>query len=274
MKKGINEWSLPNEWSIQKKLEVVRQASFEGFEIVYSEEGFLNHQTKENDLVELKKQFDENHLEIPSIATGLLWKYPLTHLDRRIRECGIEIVKQMIRFAAYLKVRSILIVPGIVDTDTPYERAYELSQESILKVASFAKEHQVTIAVENVWNKFLLSPLEMRRFIEEINHESVKVYFDVGNILAIGYPEHWIQILGSLIDKVHVKDFKREIGTYHGFLPLLQGDVSWIKVMQSLKNIGYDDYLTVEFSPNRLYPVESIKNLSRALDVIMEGKVE
>lgn len=269
MKKGINEWSFPAGWSIERKLEMARHFSFEGVELAFSEESFLTFQRKEKDLDWLMERLQENHLQIPSIATDLLWKYPLTHSDPAVREKGRQIVKEMIRLASYLRAETILVVPGMVDEKTPYDLAYERSQTALLNLAAFAKEHQVTIAVENVWNRLLLSPLEMRRWIDEMNHESVKVYFDVGNVLAYGYPEQWIRILGHRIEKVHVKDFRREIGTIHGFLPLLQGDVPWDKVMGALGEIGYGDYLTIEVPPHPRYPVESIKQGASALDAIM-----
>ncbi len=108
---------------------------------------------------------------------------------------------------------------------------------------------QVVIAIENVWNKFLLSPLEMRDFIDSFKSNAVGAYFDVGNVLLIGYPEQWIRILGHRIKRVHVKDFKRSVGTVEGFVDLLEGDVDFTAVKEALADIGYDGYLTAELLP-------------------------
>src|SRR5690606_16928419 len=102
----------------------------------------------------------------------------------------------------------------------------------------------VQVCVENVWNKFLLSPLEMRGFLDGLKSSSVGSYFDVGNVLATGYPEHWIQLLGSRIKRVHFKDYRRAVGTADGFCDLLSGDVNWPGVVSALCSIGYDGWVT------------------------------
>jgi len=107
----------------------------------------------------------------------------------------------------------------------------------------------VALCIENVWNKFLLSPLEMRDFIDSFNSEMVGAYFDVGNVLLTGYPEHWIRILESRIKRVHVKDFRRSVGTVDGFVDLLEGDVDFQAVKEALSDIGYDGYVTAEMLP-------------------------
>jgi L-ribulose-5-phosphate 3-epimerase len=129
--------------------------------------------------------------------------------------------------------------------------------------------------VENVWNKFLLSPLEMRRFIDEIDLPSVGVFFDVGNILLYGFPDQWIRILGKRIKRVHVKDFRTQVGTLHGFTGLLQGDVDWPAVIAALTDIGYDSYLTAEVLPAYRYHSDRlIHECGAAMDAIMGGAAD
>jgi hexulose-6-phosphate isomerase len=123
----------------------------------------------------------------------------------------------------------------------------------------------VAIGVENVWNKFLLSPLEMRDFLDKIASENVACYFDVGNVVLTGYPEQWIDILGHRIKRVHLKDFKRSVGTLDGFCDLLDGDVDYAAVMAALRRVGYDGPLTAEF-----FNCEGkLEQLSSAMDRIL-----
>ncbi|MGB9677847.1 MAG: sugar phosphate isomerase/epimerase family protein, partial [Candidatus Ratteibacteria bacterium] len=122
------------------------------------------------------------------------------------------------------------------------------------------------------WNKFLLSPIEMKKYVEEIGSEYVKVYFDVGNILVIGFPEMWIRILGRLIKRIHLKDFKLSIGNINGFCDLLEGDVNWPEVIKALKEIGYNSYLTAEVGPYKYFPETKIYNTSLAMDKILGRK--
>jgi len=138
-------------------------------------------------------------------------------------------------------------------------------------MSSLAKKFKVYIAVENVWNKFLLSPLEMRKFIDEIGSEYVVSYFDVGNVLISGYPQDWIHILGKRIKKIHIKDFKTEIGNITGFVNLLEGDVNWQAVISALKEINYDNYVVAELMPPfKHYSEMLIKETSLKMDKILE----
>ncbi|HUE13217.1 MAG TPA: sugar phosphate isomerase/epimerase family protein, partial [Planctomycetaceae bacterium] len=131
----------------------------------------------------------------------------------------------------------------------------------------------VRLCVENVWNKFLLSPIEMRQFVAQFGSEWVGTYFDVGNSLAVGYPEHWIPVLGSTIRRVHVKDYRRAVGTTDGFVELLSGDVNWPGVMGALRSVGYDGWLTAEMIPPvpfyKYNPEVLIHNTSRAMDALL-----
>ena len=166
----------------------------------------------------------------------------------------------MLEVASWLKVNTILVVPGAVDVIfdptrpvVSYEVVYQRAQESLKKLVPLAEKFKVNIAIENVWNKFLLSPLEMRHFVDEFDSEYLGVYFDVGNVILYGYPEQWIKILGKRIKKVHFKDFKREIGTLAGFVNLLYGDVNWPAVIKALQDVQYDDYVIAELFPPQYY---------------------
>ena len=156
----------------------------------------------------------------------------------------------------WLGADAYLYVPGAVEVFflseaevIPYDVCYQRASEAISQLVPTAEKLGVTIAVENVWNKFLLSPLEMRDFIDNFDSIQVGAYFDVGNVLLTGYPEQWIRILGSRIKRVHIKDFKRSIGTADGFVDLLEGDVDFVAVKKALAEINYDSYVTAEMIP-------------------------
>ncbi|MDN5276055.1 MAG: L-ribulose-5-phosphate 3-epimerase [Clostridiales bacterium] len=156
------------------------------------------------------------------------------------------------------------LYPGTADV------AYERALEAFMQLKEEAEATKVSICLENVWNKFLLSPLEMRDFIDKINSPYVGVYLDVGNVIYTGYPEHWIRILGKRIKKVHFKDFRRKVGTLEGFVDLLAGDVNFPEVMQAFKEVGYDDYVTAEMIPNYThYTNQIIYNTSKSMDRIL-----
>ena len=157
------------------------------------------------------------------------------------------------------------MVPGAVkvafDPDSElveYDVAYERALEALTELAPYAEQLKVAIGVENVWNKFLLSPMEMAEFIDKVGSDYVGSYFDVGNVLYIGYPEHWIKVLAGRIKKVHLKDYRVEAGGLHGFVDLLAGEVNWPAVMQQFEKIGYDGWVSAEMIPPYTYYPEAI----------------
>jgi L-ribulose-5-phosphate 3-epimerase len=279
MKKSVNLWILPGNVKFEDGLKMIKDAGFEAVEVNTTEEGgVLNLNCKEDEAKKVAETIRKNGLEIASLLVGQFWKYPLSSPNPEIRKKGEELLEKGIKIAKYLGTDAILVVPGVVASLSgegeivSYDIAYKNSQESIKKYVELAEKNNVYICVENVWNKFLLSPIEMKRFVEEIGSEYVKVYFDVGNILIIGFPEMWIRILGKLIKRIHLKDFKLSVGNINGFCDLLEGDVNWYEVIKALKEIGYDSYLTAELGPYKCYPETKIYNTSLAMDKILGRK--
>lgn len=284
MKKGINAWCFPGDFSIKNCMQLAKQAGFDSIELNISEKeknkgitDELNFEenmgltidTTDDELKEIYNLSVEIGIEISSVSTGLHWAYPVTSSDEETSRKGIYIVEKMIHAAKMFKTDAILVVPGTVDETVSYKAAYERSLEIFKKLGKIAEEQKVYICLENVWNKFLLSPLEMNRFLEEINSDYVKAYFDVGNVLQYSYPEYWIEILKDKIKRVHVKDFNMSIGNINGFTGLLQGDVDWKKVMNALNKVGYDGYITAELSPYKSDPEGIAIDTSRHLDFII-----
>jgi len=173
-----------------------------------------------------------------------------------------------------------LVIPGMVNADfisnceiVEYDLAYERAFDAIKKELQFAKEKKVEIGIENVWNKFLLSPLEMRDFIDKLSSAHAGAYFDVGNVVYSGYPEHWIKILNKRIKKVHLKDYRRIAGGLHGFVDLLAGDVDFPAVIKALREINYDGWLTAEMlPPYQHYTDQILINTSLSMDRIINMK--
>jgi hexulose-6-phosphate isomerase len=208
-------------------------------------------------------------LTIPSLATALHWQSPLT--DPVHGPKGREIVRRMLELAEAAGAGAILVVPGLVTEQVPYDTAYERAAEALSDLAATAKAHKVIIGVENVWNRFLLSPLEFRRFLDDIGSDWVKAYFDCGNVLVNGFPDQWIRMLGSRLARVHVKDFRQSVDNIHGFVPLLQGDVNWPAVKQALHDVNYNGYVSVEVPPPAHFPEAALRQAAQALDLILSA---
>ncbi len=278
MKKGINRWSLPADWSIRQCMEAAKAAGFEGIELALDETGELSLETSDAEVKAIRAMADEIGLELNSLATGLFWQYPLTASDPEIRKKSKSIIRKALQVAKGLGADTVLVVPGVVSAPfagaerTSYADAWDRALAGLREVAPEAEKLGVSIGVENVWNKFLLSPVEMREFIDAVDSEYVGAYFDVGNVILYGFPEDWIRILGSRIKKVHFKDFRGAVGTLAGFVNLLEGDVNWPEVVTALEEIGYEDYVYTELSPYKYYGDNLIYDISRAMDRILGKK--
>ena len=281
MKKSINIWSFCGDWNLEQKLALAKEAGFSGFEIDLSEDGPVNLTSTTEDLKAVRAASEKSGLPFSGLATGLYWGSNPASADPAIRAKAADILKKQIECASALGIDAILVVPGSVGVDfipggeiVPYEIAYDRARSFITQAVTQAEKAGVTICIENVWNKFLLSPLEMRSFIDSFGSERVGSYFDVGNALATGYPEHWISALGPRIQRVHFKDYRRAVGSVDGFCDLLSGDVNWPAVITSLQAIGYADWVAAEMIPPVPFykhcPEVLIHNTSRAMDGIFK----
>ena len=272
MKKGIRVWSMPAEWDYEKIFFEAAAAGFEGVEIALGSTG-LSMETTDEEILNIKAIADKNNIKIFSVATTMLFDYPLTAHMPETREMGLSVARKIIDIAALVGAESVLVVPGVVSCAwrpdlgvVPYDIAYERALDGVKKLAPYAEEKKIVIGIENVWNRFLLSPLEMKAFVDEIGSDYVKAYFDAGNVLLFGHPDHWARVLGDRITKVHVKDFKVNVGNLSGFVPLLEGDLDFPLFIRTLKQIGYDGWITPEVSSEKT-PAE----ISAALDCIINN---
>jgi len=280
MKTSISIWSFPGEWSLEQKLSSAAEAGFEGLEIDLTEDGPVHLKANASELAKVRDTFAQHNLALPSLATGLYWGANAASASEETRKRAREILQRQIEVASELHTDAILVVPGAVGADfipnaeaVRYDLAWERATQLIEGALPLAEKHGVTIGIENVWNQFLLSPLEMKAFVDQFQSSRVRSYFDVGNALANGHPQHWISILGSKISRVHFKDYRKAVGTVDGFCDLLSGDVNWPEVVKALKEVGYDGWITAEMIPPvpfyKHHPGVLIHNTNRAMRAIL-----
>jgi hexulose-6-phosphate isomerase len=280
LKKGINILSFPTDMTLRRCIELAAQAGFDGIELGMRESGELSITSTADQIKAIQELAANEGVEISGlVAPGLYGRYPFTSSNKTIRQQALELTKRHLATAAQLNVDVVLMITGGVGPsvgpgkeEIRYDQAFERSVEAFAEVGRLAHEAGVIVGVENVWNNFLVSPLDMTRLVDEIGNPFVRAYLDVGNVVLFGFPEQWIRILGKRIARVHVKDFKKSVGTINGFVDLLEGDVNWPSVMAALSDIGYDDYLTVEMSPlYPTYPEQRIFNTAASLERILHG---
>ena len=249
LKKGISYWAFRNK-SYEEAFSCAKEQGFDGVEVTLDGDGELTPGTSDEKVLEIGKLAKKYGIELYSVATGLYWQYSFASNDPAVREKANSILHRQLEIAKLLSCDSILVVPAVVDGETPYDVVYDRALDAMRCGAEYAKECGVTIGVENVWNKFLLSPLEYRGFIDKAGSPYVKAYFDVGNVVYEGWPEQWIDILGSRICKIHIKDYIRETRTLAGFCDIGKGDVDFKKVLAALTRAKYESFCTAEVFPS------------------------
>jgi hexulose-6-phosphate isomerase len=275
--KGINYWSYPGSPTLDEFFAMAKRDGYECVEPAIGDSGELNLDVTQAFCEDARALATRHGLQIKTMASGTYWSYNLASALESDRTKAINALERMLRITSWFGASTLLTIPGAVDVffmpevaAQNYSVVWDRCSEGIEKVLPLAQECEVAIGIENVWNKFLLSPLEMKQFIDQFESPWIGSYFDVGNVMAFGHPEHWIHILGHRIKAVHVKDFRCAVGTVEGFVDLCEGDVPWTAVMAALREVGYDGPLTAELIPHYpSNPALRCANASRALDVIL-----
>jgi len=241
---------------IAEAMREAKELGFEAIELAIGSKGVLTEKATQAQCEDIVATAQEIGIEISSVASGESWGCSPTANDAETREKIIDFTRKALQITKWLGTDAYLFVPGAVDVFflpeaevIPYDVCYQRAIEAIKQLLPTAEERCVAICIENVWNKFLLSPLEMRDFIDGFDSQMIGAYFDAGNVLLTGYPDQWIRILGKRIKRVHAKDFKCSVGTAEGFVDLLEGDVDFEAVKKALADVDYDGYVTAELLP-------------------------
>ncbi len=244
---------LPRALSDAEKFRLAKKCGFDGIEAG----PMKDHKAA----AEQAKIAREEGTPIHSLLYG--WWPPFTNRDPKVVGKSIEAMENALRCARVMGADAVLLVPTRVTEDFSYQDAYKWSQEYIHKLVPTAEQTRVIVAIENVWNKFLLSPIEFARYVDELKSRWVKAYFDVGNVIIYGHAHHWIRTLGKRLVKIHLKDFKR---SGYQWKNLLDGDVNWPQVRKALDEVGYSGWMTAELGGgDEAYLTDVAKRIDRII---------
>jgi L-ribulose-5-phosphate 3-epimerase len=263
IRKGIMYATIQAPGSVMEKFKVVKEAGFAGIEP-------MSHM-QQNEVLEA---FAATGLKAASVCCNTHWKQPLSDPDAAVRKAGLEGLEQSLRDAKAYGATSVLLVPAVVNKKVSYADAYTRSQAEIRKALPMAKDLGVKIAIENVWNQFLMSPLEAARYIDEFQSPAIGWHLDLGNVVNYGFPEQWVRILNKRITKLHIKEYSRakrdKQGPYAGFeVPFLAGDNDWPAVMAALDEVGYTGWGIAEQGGGN--SLEGLKTLAAGMDQIFSS---
>lgn len=279
MFKGITLRTFPPDLDWKESISLAASSGFDSVELNF--DGRLDLNTPDSILMEIRKYAKSRNIIIDSVYSRRQWATPISSANSEIRKEGESVLSRLVDIAAVLEARVILVIPGAVDNSciatenleiTPYEDVYKRSLETISRISVNAEKLGIVLAIENVPGKFLLSPLEMKSFIEKTESPAVGCYFDVANCLYChGYPEQWIRILGKHIKAVHLKDYKLASGNLTGFVNIFEGDVNWPEVTKALSETEYDLSMTSEvLPPYKHHPEQLWESVSKRIDLLID----
>ena len=281
MIKGISylsfENGLSNNESIDSALIQTQSNGFEALELSVSNEGVINTNLSESECSTIRQKIDDSGVFVDSIATGMSWGISPTSDDAEVRKNSIKLHQDAIRVASHLDCKALLFVPGVVKSPISpeivrYDRALDRLREAINQMLPIAEELDVDLCMENVWNGFFYSPIELRDFVDSFESDKLGVYLDVGNLIGYQqYPPHWIELLNSRIKRVQIKDFQENFdwtGSF-SFCDLGAGDVPWKETVSALKSIQYKSTIIAEMLP---WDETILSRTSVAMDQIFDFK--
>ena len=261
MIKGISylsfENGLSNNESIDSALSQTKSNGFDALELSVSSEGVINTNSTKPECEIIRKKIDDSGIFVDSIATGMSWSDSPTSDDESIRKKSISLHQEAIKVASYLECKALLFVPGVVKSPISpeivrYDRALERLREAINQMLPIAEDLNVDLCMENVWNGFFYSPIELRDFVDSFDSSRLGVYLDIGNLIGYQqYPPHWVELLNSRIKRVQIKDFQENFdwtGSF-SFCDIGAGDVPWRETIAALNSIEYNSTIIAEMLP-------------------------
>ncbi len=262
-KKAVVIYMLGDKLPYADRFRMARDAGFDGIEAQTVSDPKIAEQ--------IRDAASKAGLEIHSVMNMDHWRYPLSSSDPAEVDKSVAGMETSLRNAKLWGADTVLLVPGVVNAKTAYRDAYTRSQEVIRKrILPLAQELRIVIGIEEVWNKFLLSPLEFAQYVDSFKSPWVRAYFDVGNVLLYGYPQDWIRTLGKRIHRVHIKDFlmDRDQGRFY-WKNLGEGELDWVEVRKALDEVGYRGYITAEIEAG---DAAYLKDVAARMDRIIAGQ--
>ncbi len=277
--KSINYWTfgpqaLEGKYDIVRAMNEAKDAGFDCIELCIAPAGELKFSSSEKQCKKLRDESKKIGIDICSVATGVYWSVNPASPKKSVRDKALKYTKQALQVTKWLGTNAFLYVPGAVKPEfdpeapvIPYGDVYERALKQAKAAAKTAEKLKVYLCVENVWNMFLYSPIEMRDFVKKVGSPYVGQYFDPGNVVKNGYPDHWIPVLGKMIKRVHCKDYKSDPGGFpEGFeVPIGKGETNWPLIIKQLKKIKYNGPVSAEIICFTEDP-KRVKRVSREMD--------
>jgi hexulose-6-phosphate isomerase len=279
VRKSIGDNLIPNDWPLERGLELIRKAGFDGVELWLGEKPWFKMETSDAAVRDLARKARDAGLAISNVANSLDWDENLSSRDPRVQAAAMRHVERQIETAQMLGTDAILVVAGLVNEQTPYNEVYRRTADALRKLGETAARAKVRIGCENCCaeQRFLLSPREFWQFLNDVNHPNVGLHLDVGNIHETGFAEQWIEINGPRITRVHLKDVLRHrgrCGDQSVYTNIFLGDNNWPAIRAALDKVRYDGWLIAEMEARyKFAPDQQFYDTAAAMDRFIAGRM-
>lgn len=230
--------------TLVEKFQLLKDVGFDGVEM----DGPSGYDWKE--VVDAKIEVG---FEVPGVVCSTHWSKPLSDPKPEVRAEGVAGLEAALRDARLFGASTVLLVPGVCNGNVSYKDAWERSTHELAAVLPLARELDIKIALENVWNDFITDAKEAARYLDQFKGEHLGWYFDVGNIVRYDDPVNWVRTLGERIIKLDIKDYSRAKmeaeGVWKGFdckIGAPESSAGWAEVMAALAEVGYEGWGSAE----------------------------
>jgi L-ribulose-5-phosphate 3-epimerase len=279
MKKAIGDNMIPREWGLERGLELIKQAGYDGIELWLGDVPWFQMATSDSDVRELRRKVENAGLVVSNVSTGLHWATPLSARDPAARAQATRIVERQIETAVMLGTDAVLVVAGLVTEEVPYNEVYQRCLEALQPLGDKAARAGVKIGCENCNSeqRFLISPREFSQFLNDVGRPAVGIHLDVGNIHDTGFAEQWIELHGPRITRIHLKDVLKHrgrCGDQSVYTNLFLGDNNWPAIRAALTKVRYDGWLVAEMEARYRYaPDQQFYDTAQAMDRFIAGRL-
>jgi L-ribulose-5-phosphate 3-epimerase len=279
MKKSIGDNMIPKEWGIDRGLELVKKSGYDGIELWLGDRPWFEMGTTDTQVRDLRRKIEDAGLAVSNVSTGLHWASPLSARDPKVRAQGMRIVEREIETAQLLGTDAVLVVAGLVTEEVPYNEVYTRCIDALRTLGTSAARAGVKIGIENCNSeqRFLLSPREFARFLDDVNSPAVGIHLDVGNIHDTGFAEQWIEMHGPRITRIHLKDVLKHrgrSGDQSVYTNLFLGDNDWPAIRAAMTKVRYDGWLIAELEARYRYAWDQqLVDTAAAIDRLITGRL-
>ena len=279
MQKSIGDNMIPKSWGLERGLELVKKAGFDGVELWLGGSPWLQVGTSDADVIDLARRVKDAGLVVSNVSNTLDWDHPISSRDPAIRQLAFQHVERQIEVAHLVGTDAVLVVAGLVTDEVPYNEVYARTVEGVKTLAVKAGAAGVRIGCENCCaeQRFLMSPREFATFLDDVGSPHVGIHLDVGNIHETGFAEQWIEIHGPRITRIHLKDVLKHrgrCGNESVYTNLFLGDNNWKAIREAFHKVGYDGWLIAEMEARyRHAQDQQFYDTAAALDRFITGQL-